>query len=171
MERAFKVLFLGTGNSARSILAEAILNREGAGRFQAFSAGLHPTGLVDPLVLKLLAATNYPTHALRSKSAEAFLHADAPLIDFVFTVCDRAAALPSPEWPGEPMRAHWGLPDPAEAVGSELERAGALAEIMRMLNIRVGIFCALPLRGLTRLALQRRLDSIGAPEVSAAGNR
>lgn len=163
MERAFNVLFLGTGNSARSILAEAILNREGASRFHAYSAGLHPTGLVEPLVLKLLAATNYPTQSLRSKSAEAFLHADAPLLDFVFTVCDAAAAEPSPDWPGEPMRAHWGIPAPAEPSGPELERAAALVEIMRMLNTRVGIFCALPLRGLTRLALQRRLDAIGSP--------
>ena len=168
-ERVFNVLFLGTGNAARSIIAEAILNREGRGRFRAYSAGVRPTGRVDPLVLKLLAATNYPTEPLRSKSAEAFLHADAPVLDFVFTVCDQAAEAGDFAWPGEPMTAHWALPDLADAGRSELEQATRLAESMRMINTRVGIFCALPLRSLTRLALQRRLDAIGASEPSAAG--
>ena len=160
-ERVFNVLFLCTGNAARSLIAEAILNREGAGRFHAFSAGTAPAAEADPMVLKLLASTNYATGGLHPKSWDAFAAPDAPEMDFVFTVCDSAASEPCPQWPGQPMTAHWSLPDPETFAGSETERAALVADIMRMLNTRIGIFCALPIRGLDRLALQRRLDAIG----------
>ncbi|MGE4528024.1 MAG: arsenate reductase ArsC [Rhodospirillaceae bacterium] len=162
----YNVLFLCTGNSARSIMAEAILAREGAGRFHTFSAGSKPRGEIDGTVLKILKSTNYPVEHLRSKSWEEFAAPDAPAMDFVFTVCDSAAAEACPVWPGRPMTAHWSLPDPAAFTGSEAEKAAFCADIMRMLNTRIGIFVALPIRGLDRLALQRRLDAIGA-EASA----
>jgi protein-tyrosine-phosphatase len=161
MQRAFNVLFLCTGNSARSILAESILNRVGAGRFNAFSAGSHPKGQVHPFVLDLLARLNYPTAGLRSKSWDEFAAPGAPRLDFVFTVCDSAASEVCPIWPGQPMTAHWGLPDPVAVEGTEVERRLAFAEAYRMLNNRVGLFANLPIRSLDRLSLQRRLDEIG----------
>jgi arsenate reductase (thioredoxin) len=157
----FSVLFLCTGNSARSILAEAILNREGAGRFSAYSAGSHPKGIVHPYALDLLLKLNYPTQEFRSKSWDEFAAAAAPKFDFVFTVCDSAAAEVCPVWPGQPMTAHWGIPDPAAAEGTEAERRLAFADAYRMLKNRIGIFVSLPIGSLDRLSLQKRLNDIG----------
>lgn len=159
--RVFNVLFLCTGNSARSILAESILNRLGAGRFQAFSAGSHPKGAVHPFALDLLTRLNYPTAKLRSKSWQEFARPGAPALDFVFTVCDNAANEVCPVWPGQPMTAHWGVPDPVAAEGNESERRLAFAEAYRMLNNRLSIFVNLPIASLDRISLQRRLDDIG----------
>ncbi len=168
--RAFNVLFLCTGNSARSVFAESILNRLGAGRFRAFSAGSHPKGAVHPFALDLLERLNYPTRNLRSKSWDEFAQAGAPALDFVFTVCDSAANEICPLWPGQPMTAHWGVPDPAAAEGSEAERRLAFAEAYRMLNNRIGIFVSLPMASLDKLSLQRRLDEIGKTAPAKAGN-
>lgn len=155
------VLFLCTGNSARSILAEAILKREGAGRFAAFSAGSYPKGEVHPFALDLLAKLNYDTGFARSKSWNEFAAAGAPEMDFVFTVCDSAAEEVCPIWPGQPITAHWGVPDPAAAQGSEAERRLAFADTYRLLNNRISIFVNLPMRSLDRLSLQSRLREIG----------
>jgi protein-tyrosine-phosphatase len=157
----FSVLFLCTGNSARSIMAEAILNREGAGRFSAYSAGSHPKGMVHPYALDLLLKLNYPTQEFRSKSWDEFTAAEAPKFDFVFTVCDSAAAEVCPVWPGHPMTAHWGIPDPAAAEGTEAERRLAFADAYRMLKNRIGVFISLPIGSLDRLSLQKRLNDIG----------
>lgn len=162
-DHVYNVLFLCTGNSARSILAECILNREGKGRFKAFSAGSHPKGKVHPFAIDLLKKMNYPTTTLRSKSWDEFAEPGAPHIDFVFTVCDNAANEVCPIWPGQPMTAHWGVPDPAEAEGTDAERHLAFADTYRMLNNRISIFTSLPLRSLDRLSLQKRLDEIGRP--------
>lgn len=155
------VLFLCTGNSARSIIAEAIMNREGRGRFRAWSAGSHPKGEVNPHALRLLESLHYKTDGFRSKSWDEFEAAGAPKLDFVFTVCDDAAAEVCPIWPGQPMTAHWGMPDPAAATGSPSEIALAFADTYRMLNNRIMLFMNLPLTSLDRLSLQRRLDEIG----------
>jgi protein-tyrosine-phosphatase len=161
MGLVFNVLFLCTGNSARSILAEAILNREGKGKFAAYSAGSHPKGEVHPFAIDLLRKMNHATAGLRSKSWDEFAAAGAPEMDFVFTVCDSAAAEICPVWPGQPMTAHWGIPDPAAATGSEVERRLAFAEAYRALNNRISIFASLPLDSLDRLSLQKHLDQIG----------
>jgi protein-tyrosine-phosphatase len=155
------VLFLCTGNSARSIMAEAILNRAGSGKFRAYSAGSYPTGKINPLALNLLRKTNYDVSGLRSKSWDEFAGAGAPKLDFVFTVCDDAANEVCPIWPGQPMTAHWGLPDPAKAQGSEAEKAFAFDDCFRMLNQRISIFVNLPIESLSKLSLQRHLDQIG----------
>ncbi|AVM74604.1 arsenate reductase ArsC [Magnetospirillum gryphiswaldense] len=160
-DHVYNVLFLCTGNSARSIMAEAILNADLSGKFKAFSAGSHPKGEIDPTVLALLKKTNYPTDGLRSKSWDEFAQAGAPALDFVFTVCDNAAGEVCPIWPGQPMTAHWGVPDPVGFVGTEVEKAAHTAEVMRMLHSRIQIFTALPMRGLDRLTLQKRLTDIG----------
>lgn len=160
-EKTFNVLFLCTGNSARSIMAEAILEREGTGRFKAFSAGSHPKGEVHPYALQVLRTLNHPTGFARSKDWDEFAGKDAPEMDFVFTVCDNAANEACPVWPGQPMTAHWGVPDPAAATGTEAEVHFAFAEAYRMLNNRISIFINLPLASLDRLALQKRLDAIG----------
>jgi len=162
------VLFLCTGNSARSIMAECILNRLGMGKFHAFSAGSHPTGQVNPLALNLLRKTNYDVSQLRSKSWDEFAAPDAPKLDFVFTVCDNAANEVCPIWPGQPMTAHWGLPDPAKAEGTEAERQIAFADTMRMLTQRLGIFVSLPFDKLSKLSLQKELDEIGRTEAAAS---
>ncbi len=171
-ERPFNVLFLCTGNSARSIMAEAILGRIGAGKFRAFSAGSQPKGYVHPEALRLLQGLDFDTARLRSKSWSEFAQPGAPALDFVFTVCDNAAAEVCPVWPGQPMTAHWGIPDPAAATGTEAEIGYAFAEAYRMLNARISIFVSLPLRSLDALALQKRLDHIGketgSPPASAA---
>lgn len=158
----FNVLFLCTGNSARSILAEAILNRAGAGKFMAYSAGSHPNGTVNPHALALLSRLNYPTDGLRSKSWDEFAGADAPKMDFVFTVCGDAADEVCPLWPGHPMTAHWGVPDPARVEGADAVKAAAFADTYRMLNGRVMAFINLPLTSLSKLSLQERLNDIGA---------
>jgi protein-tyrosine-phosphatase len=161
-KRTYNVLFLCTGNSARSIFAECLLNRLGAGHFKAYSAGSAPKGAVHPLALKLLERQGFKTAGLRSKSWDEFAKAGAPTLDFVFTVCDNAAKEVCPIWPGQPMTAHWGIPDPAAAEGSEPERHVAFADAYRMLNNRIGIFVSLPLASLDKLSLQKRLDAIGA---------
>lgn len=162
-DKIYNVLFLCTGNSARSILAEAILQREGQGRFKACSAGSQPRGEVHPYALDLLKQLNHPTEGLRSKSWDEFAVAGAPKLDFVFTVCDNAANEVCPIWPGQPMTAHWGVPDPAEAAGSEAERRFAFADTYRMMNNRISAFVSLPLASLDRLTLQSRLSGIGQP--------
>ena len=160
-DRPFNVLFLCTGNSARSIMAEAILNRLGAGKFRAYSAGSQPTGRVNPHTLKLLDSLDYETSSFRSKSWSEFARPGAHALDFVFTVCDNAAGETCPVWPGQPMTAHWGIPDPAEAKGSPAEVALAFKDAYRMLSQRIGIFVALPIRSLDQLSLQNRLEEIG----------
>jgi arsenate reductase len=161
MGKQFNVLFLCTGNSARSIMAESILNREGVERFVAYSAGSHPKGFVHPFAVNLLAKLNYPTTHLRSKSWDEFAQDGAPKLDFVFTVCDNAADEVCPIWPGQPMTAHWGVPDPAAADGSEAEQRLAFADVYRMLNNRISIFVNLPFTSLDRLSIQKRLEEIG----------
>jgi protein-tyrosine-phosphatase len=164
----YNVLFLCTGNSARSIIAEAILNKVGAGKFRACSAGSQPKGDVNPHTLQLLQSLGYDTSGYRSKSWDEFAKAGEPKFDFVFTVCDNAAAEACPVWPGQPMTAHWGIPDPAEATGSPAEIALAFREAYRLLNQRIGIFAALPLHQLNKLVLQKRIDEIGRMEGSTA---
>lgn len=160
-DRPFNVLFLCTGNSARSILAEAILNREGQGRFKAFSAGSYPKGAVHPYSLQLLKAMNHDTSFARSKSWNEFAGPGAQTMDFVFTVCDDAANETCPLWPGQPMTAHWGVPDPAAVKGTDAEMHLAFADAYRMLSNRISIFVNLPMASLDKLALQRRLHEIG----------
>ena len=160
-ESPLNVLFLCTGNSARSIMAEVIMNRVGAGKFKAYSAGSHPRGEVHPRTLALLRSNNYGTEDLRSKGWEEFSGPDAPALDFVFTVCDDAAGEVCPIWPGQPMTAHWGIPDPAAATGNEAQIALAFADTYRTLYNRITLFTSLPLASLDRLSLQRRLDAIG----------
>jgi protein-tyrosine-phosphatase len=160
-ERPFNILFLCTGNSARSILAEAILNTIGAGKFRAYSAGSHPKGQVHPEAIRLLDHLGHDTSALRSKSWTEFANPGAPSVDFVFTVCDNAADEACPIWPGHPMTAHWGIPDPAEARGSPTEIALAFREAYGMLHRRIGAFAALPIRSLDQLSLQTKLKEIG----------
>jgi len=160
-QEPLKVLFLCTGNSARSIMAECILNREGQGKFQGYSAGSTPTGQVNPLALNLLRKLNYDVSELRSKSWDEFAQPGAPEFDFVFTVCDDAAEETCPVWPGHPMIAHWGLPDPAAAEGTDAEKAFAFDDTYRMLSQRISIFVNLPLESLSKLALQEHLDHIG----------
>jgi arsenate reductase (thioredoxin) len=157
----YNVLFLCTGNSARSIMAEAILNRAGQGKFRAFSAGSQPKGRVHPYTLDLLRRLNYDVTGMRSKSWNEFSRPGGPKLDFVFTVCDNAAQETCPVWPGQPMTAHWGVPDPAAASGNEAEVRLAFADTLRMLTNRINIFVSLPLRSLDQLTLQRQLDSIG----------
>ena len=160
-KRPLNVLFLCTGNSARLILAEAILNRLGAGKFRGYSAGSHPAGEVNPLALHLLRKASYDVSKLRSKSWDEFAAPGAPKLDFVFTVCDDAANEICPIWPGQPMSAHWGLPDPVKAQGTEAERNLAFADTMRMLTQRIDIFVNLPFDRLSKLSLQEQLDEIG----------
>lgn len=161
---AYNILFLCTGNSARSILAESILRRDGGGRFCSFSAGSQPKGAVHPLALKTLAAHGYPTEGLRSKSWGEFAAPGAPPLDFIFTVCDNAAGEACPYWPGQPVTAHWGIEDPAAFAGSELDQERAFNQAFRYMKNRVGAFVALPLRSLDALTLKQRLAAIGATE-------
>ena len=167
-ERPYNVLFLCTGNSARSIIAEAILNKIGAGKFVAYSAGSQPKGQVNPYTIELLQSLGYETSRLRSKSWHEFAKPGAPPLDFTFTVCDNAAGETCPVWPGQPMTAHWGVPDPAEATGTPAEVALAFKDAYRMLHQRIGIFVALPIRSLDQLTLQRRLHDIGRMEGATA---
>jgi protein-tyrosine-phosphatase len=160
-DRPLNVLFLCTHNSARSVIAECIINRLGDGKFKGYSAGSQPRGTVHPYAIDLLKQLNYDTSHLRSKSWEEFAVPGAPELDFVFTVCDDAANETCPIWAGQPMSAHWGVPDPSAAAGTESERRFAFADTHRMLFQRIGIFTALPLAGLDRLSLQKRLDDIG----------
>jgi arsenate reductase (thioredoxin) len=164
----YNVLFLCTGNSARSIMAEAILNRVGAGKFRAYSAGSQPKGKIHPETLRLLKSLGYDVQDYRSKSWAEFVAPQAPKFDFVFTVCDNAAAESCPVWPGQPMTAHWGIPDPAEATGTQAEVSLGFKEAYRLLNQRIGIFAALPLHSLNQLALQHKLHDIGRMDGSTA---
>lgn len=169
--KPYEVLFLCTGNSARSILAEAIMNRVGQGRFRAHSAGSMPTGKVNPNALALLSKLNFDTSGFRSKSWEEFtrsVNPQAPELDFVFTVCDNAAGEVCPIWPGQPMSAHWGLPDPAAVTGSDAEIALAFADTYRQLNNRITIFANLPMGTLDSMTLQKRLDDIGKAQAAPA---
>jgi arsenate reductase (thioredoxin) len=159
--RTYNVLFLCTGNSARSILAEAILNAKGNGRFRAFSAGSHPKGAVHPQALALLERTGLPTEGLRSKAWDEFAQRGAPQLDFIFTVCDNAAGEVCPVWPGHPMSAHWGQPDPAAVEGTDLQKANAFRQAFRMLERRIELFMSLPIATLDRLALGNKIDEIG----------
>lgn len=162
------VLFLCTGNSARSIMAEAILNQLGQGKFVAYSAGSQPKGEVNPHALRLLRDLGHGTAGLRSKPWTEFAKPGAPALDFIFTVCDNAAGETCPVWPGQPMTAHWGVPDPAEAKGTPAEIALAFKDAYRMLHQRIAVFAALPLRSLGQLALQARLREIGRMEGATA---
>jgi arsenate reductase len=166
--RVYNVLFLCTGNSARSVIAEAIMNREGRGHFRAFSAGSQPKGQVNPHTILLLGGLNYDTAQFRSKSWTEFAQPGSPQLDFVFTVCDNAAGEVCPVWPGQPMTAHWGVPDPAEAAGTEAQIAAAFMDAYRMLARRIEIFLALPIDKLDRMSLLARLKKIGREEGATA---
>jgi arsenate reductase (thioredoxin) len=166
-DRPYNVLFLCTGNSARSIIGEAIINRVGVGKFKGYSAGSMPKGEVHPLTINLLNRLNYDTSTMRSKSWEEFTAPGAPELDFIFTVCDNAANEVCPFWPGQPMTAHWGVPDPVGVQGTDVERALAFADTYRMLNNRISIFTSLPLSSLDELSLQRQLDDIGRSKVDS----
>lgn len=160
-DKTYNVLFLCTGNSARSIMAEVLLNSLGRERFQAFSAGSHPTGQVNPYAVQLLENNNLPTEGLRSKSWEEFAAPGTPVLDFVFTVCDKAAGEVCPVWPGQPMTAHWGVPDPAEGAGSEENKRKAFFLAFHQLKNRITLFSNLPIHSLDRLSLQKHLDDLG----------
>ena len=168
-DRVFNVLFLCTANSARSIIAESILRKDGRGRFRSFSAGSQPKGTVNPFALKVLERAEYPTEGLRSKSWKEFAGADAPVMDFVFTVCDSAAGEACPVWPGQPMTAHWGIEDPAMVEGTDLEKEAAFVKAQRYLKNRIVAFANLPLSSIDRLSLGTRLRDIGQLEGSAYG--
>lgn len=170
-DRPFNLLFLCTHNSARSIIAECVMNRLGAGKFRAYSAGSQPRGDVHPYALDLVRKLNYDTKGLRSKSWEEFARPGAPELDFVFTVCDDAAEEVCPVWPGQPMTAHWGLADPSRVEGTEAERRFAFADTHRMIYQRIGIFVSLPLASLDRLTLQKRLDEIGRTRADTASEK
>lgn len=162
MSRPFNVLFLCTHNSARSVMAECILNRIGAGRFRAFSAGSHPSGRINPAVRDLLASLDYDVAALRSKAWDEFAEPGAPAMDFVFTVCDQAAGEMCPVWPGHPVTAHWGFADPSSATGSDAEKAAFTADIYRQIERRLSVFAALPVATLDRMTLQQRVTELGS---------
>jgi protein-tyrosine-phosphatase len=169
MDRPYHVLFLCTGNSARSILAESLINQWGGGKFRGFSAGSHPRGAVHPIALELLKQMNSPTEGLRSKSWDEFAAPGALPLDFVFTVCDNAAGEMCPYWPGQPMTAHWGVPDPAAVEGTDVEKWVAFRSAFKALDNRIKIFTSLPLASLDRIKLQERLNAIGkAPPAGSA---
>lgn len=157
----YNVLFLCTGNTARSVLAEGILQKDGAGRFRSFSAGSQPKGIVNPFALMTLEAFGYPADGFRSKGWEEFAVSGAPVMDFVFTVCDSAAGESCPIWPGQPMTAHWGIPDPAAAEGTDIEKQAAFNEAFRYLRNRIGAFINLPIKSVDKLALGAQLRDIG----------
>ena len=168
-DRIFNVLFLCTGNSARSILAESILRKDGGGRFQSFSAGSEPKGEVNPFALKVLESLEYPTEGMRSKSWLEFAAPDAPVMDFVFTVCDNAAGESCPVWPGQPMTAHWGIEDPAAVEGNDLQKHAAFLTAFRYLKNRLIAFTSLPLSGIDKLSLGTQLREIGRLDGSTSG--
>ncbi len=160
-ERIFNVLFLCTGNTARSVLAEGILRKDGAGRFRAYSAGSQPKGVVNPIALKTLQAFGYPDDGYRSKGWEEFSGPDAPQMDFIFTVCDSAAGETCPIWPGHPMTAHWGIEDPAAVEGAEIDKERAFNDAFRYMKSRISAFIALPVKSLDALTLKGKLRAIG----------
>ena len=163
-DRIYNALFLCTGNSARSILAESILRKEGSENFRAFSAGSQPKGAVNPFAIKVLTQLDFPIDNLRSKSWEEFARPDAPVMDFVFTVCDNAAGESCPMWPGQPITAHWGIEDPAEVEGTDLQKEAAFTAALRYLENRISIFTSLPLGSIDRFSLRTRLRDIGQQE-------
>lgn len=165
--KIYNVLFLCTGNSARSILAESIMRKDGGGRFRSFSAGSEPKGKVNPFALKILEAADYPTEGMRSKSWLEFAAPDAPVMDFVFTVCDGAAGEACPVWPGQPMTAHWGIEDPAAVQGTDIEKEAAFVAAFRYMKNRISVFMNLPLRSIDSLSLETRLRQIGRLEGSS----
>ena len=167
----FNVLFLCTGNSARSIMAEEILRHDGAGRFNAFSAGSQPSGDVSPIALKVLESYGYPADDFHSKTWDAFAEPGAPQMDFVFTVCDTAAGEACPVWPGHPATAHWGIEDPKAVEGTEIEKEAAFVEAFRFLKNRISAFTALPLESIDRLAMNQHLTEIGRQEGASARQR
>ncbi|MCX7628088.1 MAG: arsenate reductase ArsC [Methylophilaceae bacterium] len=164
-EKTFNVLILCTGNSARSIMAEALFNTLGKGRFKAYSAGSHPTGKVNPFAIEQIQSIGYPTEGLRSKSWDEFTGPDAPQMDFVITVCDRAAGEVCPVWPGNPITAHWGFEDPAALEGTDDEKRALFRKVFHQIRNRVSIFVNLPLTNLDRLAIKREMDDIGRMQV------
>ena len=168
-DRVYNVLFLCTGNTARSIIAESILNKDGRGRFRAFSAGSHPKGAVNPFALKVLASYGYPTEGARSKDWDEFVAPGAPKMDFVFTVCDNAAGEVCPHWPGQPMTAHWGIEDPAAVEGNDLDKERAFVIAFRYLKNRISAFAAIPVDRLDRMTLSARLKEIGEMEGATHG--
>jgi arsenate reductase len=168
-ERIYNVLFLCTGNSARSILAESILRKDGRPHFRAFSAGSQPKGAVNPFAIKVLKSLDFPIDDLRSKNWEEFASPDAPAMDFVFTVCDNAAGESCPIWPGQPMTAHWGIEDPAEVERTEIQKEAAFVAALRHLKNRISIFTSLPLHSIDKLSLGTRLREIGRTEGSSSG--
>jgi arsenate reductase (thioredoxin) len=163
-EQIYNVLFLCTGNSARSVLAESILRKDGRGRFQAFSAGSQPKGEINPFAIKVLESLDYPTDGLRSKSWQEFAVAGAPVMDFVFTVCDSAAGESCPVWPGQPMTAHWGIEDPASVEGTDIQKEAAFVRAFRYMKTRISLFTALPLSKIDKMALGSKLRDIGQGE-------
>lgn len=167
-DRPYNVLFLCTGNTARSILAEGILRKDGAGRFDAYSAGSQPKGTVNPFALKVLDALGYPADGYRSKSWEEFAKAGAPVMDFVFTVCDSAAGEACPVWPGQPITAHWGIEDPAAVEGPDIEKERAFVQAAKYMKNRIATFLSLPLASIDQMALRHRLRDIGRLEGSTA---
>ncbi len=160
-DKVFNVLILCTGNSARSIMAEALFNTIGKGRFKAYSAGSHPAGSVNPFAIEMVKITGYPIEYLRSKNWDEFAQPDAPVMDFVITVCDRAAGELCPVWPGQPITAHWGFEDPASVEGADEEKQAKFREIFRQIRNRIDIFSCLPLEKLDRFAIKREMDNIG----------
>ena len=162
--RVFNVLFLCTGNTARSVLAEGILRKDGEGRFRSFSAGSQPKGVVNPFALKTLAAHNYPSDGYRSKSWDEFAAPDAPVMDFVFTVCDSAAGEACPYWPGNPVTAHWGIEDPAAVEGADWLKEAAFEKAFQFMRNRISAFISLPVAGLDQMSLKSKLQEIGAME-------
>jgi arsenate reductase len=169
-DRPYNVLFLCTGNTARSILAEGILRKDGAGRFNAFSAGSQPKGIVNPLAVKVLGEYGYPIDGYRSKSWEEFAEPGSPTMDFVFTVCDSAAGETCPVWPGQPMTAHWGIEDPAAVEGTAIEKERAFVQAFRFLKNRISVFLSLPMTSLDQVALGRRLGEIGRLDGASSGS-
>jgi arsenate reductase len=165
-DKTFNVLFLCTGNSARSILAESVLRKIGAGKFNAYSAGSQPKGNVNPMALDLLVGHKFPTEGLRSKSWDEFAGAEAPQFDFIFTVCDNAAGESCPVWPGKPMTAHWGIDDPVAVEGTDAEKRIAFTTALRHMKFRIAAFAALPLESLERISLTAKLQEIGQLEGS-----
>jgi arsenate reductase len=161
MQKTYNILVLCTGNSARSIMGEALFNTMGAGRFKAYSAGSHPTGKVNPFAIEQVRALGYPLENLRSKSWDEFALPGAPHMDFVITVCDKAAGEVCPFWPGQPVTAHWGFPDPAAVVGTDQEKRAAFAQTLRQIRTRVQLFLSLPLDTLDRMAIEKQVRAIG----------
>jgi protein-tyrosine-phosphatase len=166
-ERVYNVLFLCTANTARSILAESILNKDGQGRFRAFSAGSQPKGTINPFAVKVLESFGYPTDGMRSKAWDEFAKPDAPVMDFVFTVCDNAAGETCPLWPGQPMTAHWGIEDPAAVQGTDIQKEAAFVAAFRYLKNRISLLTALPIANLDQIALGTKLRDIGRSDVAS----